>query len=367
MLDPGKLLAAGASGALLDHSFLLNLALYDHFYFSGLADQTGWFGTGKTTTTLASSFITGTPLVDPRLTLYAPDGKATSAFSTEVTTADAYTRVASWQVMNGAFNINSTSVAAWKAMLGSIRDAQSILNRIDKTNKTATLASLSATTGDDARISRFRLPASESEKNGGDPKDAYWLGAREYSDASLQLLAEKIVDQVRLRGPFLSMSEFVNRRLGPTTDDYAQRGALQQAIDNTNLNASLAAGALAGFDIPEAAVASYKYANTKAGSGPSYQGAPGYLCQADLLNVLGNAATPRSDSFTIRGYGESRDASNKILASVTCEAIIQRVPNYIDPADKAEITPTALTSTANKTFGRRFQIVSFRWLNQNEI
>ncbi len=369
MLDPGKPTSTGASGALLDHSFLLNLALYDHFYFSGLADQTGPFGTGKTTTSLAASFITGTPLVEPRLALYTPDGKASSMFSTEVAATDAYSRVASWQVMKGAFNINSTSVAAWKAMLGSIHDSQSIFNKIDKTNKTSVFANLTPTdiTKNDARISRFRLPASESEKNGGDSSDAYWLGAREYSDADLQLLAEKIVEQVRARGPFLSMSEFVNRRLGPASDEKAQRGALQQAIDNSNLNANLAAGANAGFAIPEAAVANYKYTNAKAGAGPSHQGAPGYLSQADLLNVLGNAATPRSDTFTIRGYGEARDASNKVIASTTCEATIQRTVEYIDPADKPEINPTALTSNTNKIFGRRFNLISFRWLAPGEI
>ncbi len=369
MLDPGKPTTSGASGTLLDHSFLLNLALYDHFYFSGLADQTGPFGTGKTAASLAASYITGTPLVDPRLALYAPNGKAASMFSTEVAAADAYTRVASWQVMKGAFNINSTSVAAWKAMLGSIHDSQSIFNKIDKTNKTSAFANLTPTdiTKNEARISRFRLPASESEKNGGDTKDAYWLGAREYSDTDLQLLAEKIVEQVRARGPFLSMSEFVNRRLGAASDEKAQRGALQQAIDNSNLNANLAAGANAGFDIPEAAVVNYKYTNAKAGAGPSYQGAPGYLSQADLLNVLGNAATPRSDTFTIRGYGEARDASNKVIASATCEAILQRSVEYMDPADKPEIKPTALTSKTNINFGRRFNLISFRWLAASEI
>jgi hypothetical protein len=147
----------------------------------------------------------------------------------------------------------------------------------------------------------------------------------------------------------------------------AQRGALQQAIDDANLNSELVDDANPGFKIAEAAVSAYKYANIKAGTGPSYQGAPGYLSQADLLAVLGNAATPRSDTFTIRGYGEARDPAGKPIATATCEALVQRVPDYIDAADKAEISPAALTSTANKTFGRRFQIVSFRWLSPGEI
>jgi len=114
-------------------------------------------------------------------------------------------------------------------------------------------------------------------------------------------------------------------------------------------------------------VSTYKYVNSIAGSGSSYQGAPGYLSQADILNVLGNAATPRSDTFTIRGYGEARDASGKITAHATCEAVVQRFPEWVDPADPVETAPAQLKSQANKNFGRRFLITSLRWLNSNEI
>jgi hypothetical protein len=366
LLDPSKIITSGGSYNYLDHSFLLNLALYDHFYFSGIADQTGPFGSSTIkAANLVDDFIAGKPLVDPRIALHAPDGKARTQLATDAKAADAYARIAAWQVMNGAFNINSTSVAAWKAMLGSIHDSQAVFNSINKTAKSSSFANLTATSKNEARISRFRLPASESAQDGGDPKESYWLGAREYSDADLQLLAEKIVEQVRLRGPFLSMAEFVNRRLG--TGETAQRGALQQAIDNANLNQSLASAANAGWEIPAAAVSAYKYQNPAAGTGSSYQGAPGYLSQSDLLNVLGNAATPRSDTFTIRGYGEARDATNKSTATAICEAVVQRVPEYIDPADKADTSTTAMTSTANKNFGRRFIITSFRWLSSNEI
>lgn len=362
LISSDKIVQPGPSGySYVDHSYLLNLALYDRFYFSGLADQTGPFGVaGRTTSTLVSEFISGLPLVDPRLTLRTPHGKANSQLSAEVADPDAYAKIASWQLMNGAFNINSTSVAAWKAMLGSIHDSQAVANRLNKVSKTSAFTNLAATGSGKSRISRFRLPV-ESD----DPIENYWLGAREYDDGELEDLAEKIVEQVKLRGPFLTMSEFVNRRIG--NDTTAQRGALQQAIDNTNLNQNLGMNLRAGYEIPAAAVAGYNYANPAAGTGSSFQGAPGYLSQADLLNVLGNAATPRSDTFTIRGYGEARDATNKILASATCEAIIQRIPEYIDPADKPEAIPAALSSLANKTFGRRFNIISFRWLSASEI
>ena len=367
LISPAKLMETNSGGNYLDHSFLLNLAFYDSFYFSGLADQSGKFGSGKTTASLASDFAAGKLLDDPRVLLHLPDTRPASDLAAEITKTDAYTRIAAWQLMQGAFNVNSTSVLAWKAMLASIHDSQALVNQLNKTAKppSSKLVNLTATQKEEARISRFRLPASMSAADNGDLKDGYWLGPREYSDYQLQALAESIVKQIRLRGPFLSMAEFVNRRLG--TDQTAQCGALQQAIDETTLNQGFAVAANAGFEIPAAKVATYKYVNALAGSGSSYQGAPGYLSQADLLNVLGNAATARSDTFTIRGYGEARDAAGKILASATCEAVVQRFPEWVDPADPVETAPAKLTSQANKNFGRRFLITSLRWLNTSEI
>jgi hypothetical protein len=369
LLSPDKMVDSGPGGYnYLDHSFLLNLALYDGFYFSGFADQTGSFGSGKTTKTLADGFAAGTPLDDPRIMLHPPNGKKAADLSTAVTQAGAYKSIAGWLTMDGTFNINSTSVPAWKAMLASIHDSQALINqRASATAITTSLSALKPTATGKARISRMRLPASSSAADGATLADGYWLGPREYSDAELQTLADNIVKQVRLRGPFLSMAEFVNRRLGPASEDMAQRGALQQAIDDSNLNQPLAEAANAGYPIPSGSTGKYKYKNAKAGEGPSYQGAPGYLTQADILNVLGNAATARSDTFTIRGYGESRDLSGKLLATATCEAVIQRTVDWVDPVDAVETPVATLVSSSNKTFGRRFLVTSFRWLNANEI
>ncbi len=378
LLNPATVSTPGPGYALLDHSFLLNAALFDHFYFSGLADRNGAaFDVGPAATSgsdsLVSQFVSGTKLVDPRVSLNLPDGRAATELESVAGDTTGYSKVAAWQVMNGAFNINSTSVTAWKAMLGSVRDSKALINKLNKGTNTSTLAALPATndSNHEARISRFRLPASESLDDGATPSDGYWLGPREYSDGELETLAKKIVEQVRERGPFLSMSEFVNRQLGSANSDFAQCGALQQAIDNADLNRDLAVGGIdganAGFEIGQGQVGNYLYANPKAGSGPSYQGAPGYLTQADLLAVLGNAATARSDTFTIRAYGDAQDASGKITASATCEAVVQRVPDYVDSIDKAETAPADLNSLANKNFGRRFTVVSFRWLSPDEI
>lgn len=80
----------------------------------------------------------------------------------------------------------------------------------------------------------------------------------------------------------------------------------------------------------------------------------------------------RSDTFLIRTYGDARDASGKILARAWCEAVVQRMPEYVDPTDRPEAAegwPGAadkLTAT-NALFGRRIEIRSFRWLGAEEI
>jgi hypothetical protein len=69
----------------------------------------------------------------------------------------------------------------------------------------------------------------------------------------------------------------------------------------------------------------------------------------------------------VRAYGETRDASGKVIASAWCEAFVQRGAAYIDPTDRPETRLDVLTTPTNKTFGRRFELVSFRWLSPNEI
>jgi hypothetical protein len=39
----------------------------------------------------------------------------------------------------------------------------------------------------------------------------------------------------------------------------------------------------------------------------------------------------------------------------------------VDPADAATLAPANLTKTLNKTLGRRYEIVAFRWLTADEI
>jgi hypothetical protein len=185
-------------------------------------------------------------------------------------------------------------------------------------------------------------------------------------------LAREIVNEVKLRGPFLSLSDFVNRRL---VNDYSTNrtgvmGPLQAAIDRANLNSA--------FDQAyrlknETQLGNYKHPDNINDATRIEQrlkprskawGAPGYLTQADLLQVIGPVLSARSDSFVIRAYGEVKNASGDITARAWCEAIVQRTPEPIAP-DNTGLNPDL--SQPEGAFGRSFKVVSFRWLSAPEV
>ena len=357
--------SASGDYQMYDHSFLMNVALYDRFYFSGISSQTGPFGDGESLDDKLTEFAEEGVLEDERLTLYQPDSSPTSELEDFATNPLAHEEIAGWQMMQGAFNVNSTSVNAWKALLSSTNAPDALMNGIAANDDTSTFTNLTKADDGSVRFSRFRVPVSNSFEQSGGEQAAYWLGPRDYTEAEIERLAENIVEQVKLRGPFLSLAEFVNRQLG--SGALAEEGALQAAIDEAELNDELVTDANGGYEIPESRVSTYGFSNPEAAAGSSAQGAPSYLTQADILTVLGNAATARSDTFTVRGYGESRDNSGQLAATAYCEAVVQRFPEWLDSDDEVKVRPEELTSETNQKFGRRFRVVSFRWLSDDEV
>ena len=76
------------------------------------------------------------------------------------------------------------------------------------------------------------------------------------------------------------------------------------------------------------------------------EGIAGDIRQADVLRALAPRLSARTDTFRIRSYGEVRDADDKIIASATCEAVVQRLPEYVDPETDPRITNLGMSRSA---------------------
>jgi hypothetical protein len=240
----------------------------------------------------------------------------------------------------------------------------------------------------------FRFPQSAQETYKAEPgladptttslarTELFRQGMRVLNGEKVAALATKIAELVArkraadepLGGPFRSLQEF----LSPSSL-FATIGTDADGNPITGSDRSLLEAAILDAGINEGIEFSSQF-----------------LTQADIMTALAPILSPRSDTFVIRAYGE---AVNPVKAPATgtlpadaiegkawCEAIVQRLPEYfVDPANTpADTLPAAFepavpvdtpdaapTSTEaqqlNKLFGRRFKIVSFRWLTRSDI
>lgn len=374
MATSGVIQTGVARYALLDHSVLANHALYDKFYFSTFTT----YGT-KAVEDVFTDFMSHTkPLVAQSFEPYLPQGKTVDQAKAELFSggrakATAYETAAEYQLIRGAFNVNSADVQAWKAVLSSMSNTmvQSLwattATITEKLSQNSPILPMTLVNG--GAVGSFN-PANDATKI-DTARTNDWNGYRQISPSQLTTLAEKIVDEVRKRGPFLSLSEFVNRRIG-TESDLTRLGALQAAIDESKINANFLVGSVT--DVRAADVSDqriYKYSNPAASLGNPAAGAPGWVSQGDLMRILEPGATVRADTFVIRVSGEAHDAKGRVTARAYAEALVQRMPEYVNPIDRPSTNvwnPDLKVGEAdNKKFGRRLNVVAFRWLAESEI
>jgi hypothetical protein len=94
--------------------------------------------------------------------------------------------------------------------------------------------------------------------------------------------------------------------------------------------------------------------------------APGSLLQQDILAAIGAHISARSDTFVIRAYGDVRAPNSETRGRAWIEAVVQRTPDYCATVNAPSTDPATLVGV-NKQLGRRFRIVSARWLRPDEI
>lgn len=364
-----------------DMSYLLNAALWDTYFLATT-------GEGSSSGQAANPALIPYPAATPPES--GPPGYEASKL-----------------LLNGAFNINSTDPLAWQAFLAATRHFK---HRAD-----------TAPQQDAAYPRSLEQPVPAANPTTGKGDDSF-AGFRRLTDLQIELLANEITKQVRLRGPFVSLSHFVNRALA----DFAKQpaltrcGALQAAIDEAGINISIDGdrkgltgvnpkkdllnlgdkngapradcdrddtayrpqeldprqpdwaetsdghnhGSLASIVADRAMLSS----RLRREQGYRSTAIPGWLTQADMLQAIGPVIAARSDTFRIRTCGEALSADGKtVLARAWCEAIVQRVPEFVDSTDPPFARHDSISSPLNKLFGRRFTITSFRWLASNEI
>jgi hypothetical protein len=356
--DKALVPTSGFGYALSDHSWLANNSLWDGFYLSALRDAAE----------ARAFYEDGIHPLNPRLAPLRPAGTRADDAASRALADGAWISNGASQWIKGGFNVNSTSVHAWKAVLASLGGAE--VPVLDPTTAVETFV----------RSDAHPFPRGLRGLAGaiGDPKGATnqdrWTGFRQLDEEQLDALATEIVRQVRQRGPFLSMSEFVNRRLGDASDESSAAGPLEAALRESGINRDSAGPN--PRHVTAADAAAFGYANPAAAIGDTEEGANAFLSQGDLLEALGASLTVRSDTFVVRAYGDARDADGKILAKAVCEAVIQRVPGFVDGSDAPDHAQAALgdparsvdsLTEANRRFGRRFEIVAMRWLAPEEI
>ena len=276
----------------------------------------------------------------------------------------------------GAFNINSTNVAGWRAMFASQRFpggwSRAVIDRNDPvTDVTGTQTDRDPpvigesfaddnldTSSNAAGFAVFRFPQSAQETfdaaplpdpvapsrvpfrrgvRGGDSIDVplAHFNQRDVDDLAAAI-AQKVGVKLRDSGPFRTLEEF----LGPSPL-FGGRSLLEDAIADTELNS------------PSIAIK------------PSYDTTDTGFCsltltQADLLGLLAPAMQPRSDTFVIRAYGEVLNPTTQAAEGrAWCEAEVQRLPAPVELGDDV--------AQPSGPLGRRFKVISFRWLTQSDI
>lgn len=382
-----------------DASYMVNYALWDRYFLSSLPhNNSGTPIWDNSTATLPNA----------RMILNPYSGISATQRTSLITGANSFDSMAYLFLNQGGFNINSTSVEAWRAFFSSLND----VSRPTRDGKKVLAA-----------FSRLLIPSSD--KGVGNHQSASpWTSARVLTEAEIDALANEMVRVVRSRGPFLGVADFVNRRLmkvkgkvkgpllaedkeGNIKTDASLCGPLQAAIEAARINSalqndtikspSLGAQSVTGGDWVTADARRGGWSFDNRSVNPDFWafapwktfGAPGYLTQADVLQAMGSNITARGDTFVVRGYGETRDANGKVTAKAWCEAVVQRTPDYLagksvtDPSDASgnnPLEPAVIRSTSdytladnpallpiNKKFGRRFVIRNFRWLNPSEV
>ncbi|MDR1413749.1 MAG: hypothetical protein LBI56_02315 [Puniceicoccales bacterium] len=228
-------------------------------------------------------------------------------------------------LVNGAFNANSHSSLAWKCLLSSVKNTRGEVI-FPKFYSEATI---------------HQFPSFDERQVGR--------------------LAEKISQLIRENpNPFSTVGNFANRIISSNAADCTRVGTLQRAIDESGINANLEKT----FINSQKNIPSY---DDISASGYLEENLPNVVNQGDILQLTSHFLCARGDTFLVRAFGDHLGSSGDVLGRAYCEAIVQRVPEYVNDNENMPGDGLDNLSNTNKKFGRRYKIILFRWLDEDKI
>jgi len=337
---------------------------FDRFFFSGV-----------TAAGAVPNVAAGQPL--PNWNLRPTDAQAVTAGALS----------SRYLLQDGAFNVNSALPEAWRAVLSGVRfsatrtfrraniENGNTVNAFTGSQPNPASAATAAAVGEvllDSTLSGdgaaggpafFRFPQTAQETyfwadtaiDGDFKKQAFRQGVRggdvsidgstlhTLTTAQIERLATAVVARVREHaasaGPFASMQAF----LAPNPA-WTNRNLLEQAIADVGINPAAIAPESPVADLTDVGFSSLT------------------LTSGDIMTALAPYLRTRSDTFVVRTYGESiNPATQEVTGRAWCEAVVQRMPEPVDPAE------TNVAAPSGSGFGRRFKLISFQWLSPADI
>lgn len=246
-------------------------------------------------------------------------------------------------MIRGPFNINSVNEKAWNAILSNtILNWEQYSGRHerrampwDRKNSPQNMKNIFFSRPFSAQFispdGKIRaLTDSDLETAPQRSREQFLLGQGlrsirpEQISALSKFLSTEISKQIAERKPFLSVS------------DFADSGLLDKGINHAGINI------IGGKKIPA--------------------WFPDFLKQEHIIESLVLRASPRGDSFSIIVKAEQiNPLTRQIEAGASLKMQVQRIPDLFDSTQNAGIDYSEYNAK-NKRFGRRFKIVSFKFL-----
>ncbi|MDQ8204571.1 hypothetical protein [Pelagicoccus sp. SDUM812003] len=246
-------------------------------------------------------------------------------------------RSAQYLKVHGQFNVNSTSKNAWAAILRAVAmdNWQYVAPIVEEEDEGIGMLDTSG------KFLFFNFPQASQEVYSGSYDSPFAdrivklrRGIIPLDDGEIVDLAHNIVSEIR--------QHFVAEGGRPfrSIEDFLDSAILESAIAETSINDPV----------------------------PDGEEPRGILTQSTIMNALAPYLSARSETFLIRAYGDAVDPADPsdVWARAYCEAVVRRTVEKHETDSNPSDTMSATSSDAGE-FGRKFEVIAFRWMDPADL